>query len=90
MRITGINPISWYLVLQEAFEKIPVLCYKVGMRGMLTTKEAAERLGVSRPRVNQLISEGRLPAEKNGRDYFIKPADLAKVKDRKPGRPKGK
>ncbi len=39
-------------------------------------------------RVQQLIWDGRLPAEKMGRDYFIKEDDLKLVADRKPGRPK--
>jgi excisionase family DNA binding protein len=54
----------------------------------LTTSQAAAKLGVSVSRVQQFIKEGRLPAEKLGRDYIIRPKDLAKVKDRKPGRPK--
>lgn len=54
---------------------------------LLTTKESAERLGVTVARVHQLINEGRLPAEKMGRDYFIKEDDLKLVEDRKPGRP---
>ena len=54
---------------------------------LLTTKEAAERLGVTVTRVQQMITAGRLPAEKMGRDYFIKVDDLATVEDRKPGRP---
>ena len=54
----------------------------------LTTKEAAERLGITVTRVQQLILAGRLPAEKKGRDYFIKDEDLKLVKDRKPGRPR--
>ncbi len=55
---------------------------------LLTTKEVAERLGVTVTRVQQLILAGRLPAEKMGRDYFIKGDDLKLVEDRKPGRPK--
>ena len=55
---------------------------------LLTTKEAAARLGISVMRVQQLIWDGRLPAEKMGRDYFIKEGDLKLVADRKPGRPK--
>jgi excisionase family DNA binding protein len=55
---------------------------------MLTTQEAAERLGVTSIRVRQLISGGRLPAEKFGRDYMIKEEDLKLVKDRRPGRPR--
>ena len=54
---------------------------------LLTTNEVAERLGVSLPRVHALIRDGRLPAEKMGRDYFIKESDLALVADRKTGRP---
>jgi excisionase family DNA binding protein len=55
---------------------------------LLTTKQAAERLGVTVTRVQQLIAAGRLPAEKMGRDYFIKEDDLQLVADRKPGRPR--
>ena len=55
---------------------------------LIGTKAAAERLGVSRDRVLALIHAKRLPATKLGRDWFINPKDLAKVKDRKPGRPR--
>jgi excisionase family DNA binding protein len=54
---------------------------------LLTTNEVADRLGVTLPRVHALIRDGRLPAEKMGRDYFIKEADLALVANRKAGRP---
>jgi len=54
----------------------------------LSTKEAAERLGVDASRIRRLIIDERLPAEKMGRDWFIKEEDLALVADRKPGRPK--
>jgi excisionase family DNA binding protein len=54
---------------------------------LLTTKEAAEILGVSQTRVQQLILDGRLPAQRMGRDNFIKEEDLKLVADRKPGRP---
>jgi excisionase family DNA binding protein len=58
----------------------------------ITTKDAAVKLGLSRVRVLQLISAGKLPAEKIGRDYLIEAASLAQVRNRpKPGRPrKGK
>jgi len=54
---------------------------------LLTTKETAEKLGVSVRRVQAMITEGSLPATKLGRDYVIKESDLESVKDRKPGRP---
>ena len=54
---------------------------------LLTTKEVAERLGVSVKRVQAMIRDERLPAEKLGRDYVVKEVDLKLVADRKPGRP---
>jgi excisionase family DNA binding protein len=57
---------------------------------LLTTKEVAERLGVTVPRVHTFIKEGRLPAEKMGRDFFINESDLKLVANRKTGRPPGK
>ena len=56
----------------------------------INTKEAAKLLGVNDSRVRQLILAGRLPAQKVGRDWIIRERDLAKVADRKPGRPKKK
>ena len=54
---------------------------------LLTAKQAAEILGVHHSRVRVLIREGRLPAQKLGREWIIMESDLEKVKDRKPGRP---
>jgi excisionase family DNA binding protein len=53
----------------------------------MTTSQAAARLGVSPIRVRQLIGEGRLPAQKMGRDWLIEEANLRLVADRPPGRP---
>lgn len=55
--------------------------------GKLTTAEVAERLGVSRARVHALIRAGRLPTVRAGPMHLIDPADLERVKVRKPGRP---
>lgn len=54
---------------------------------LLTTKQVAERLGVTSKRVQAMIRDERLPAQKFGRDYMIKESDLKLVEDRKPGRP---
>jgi len=56
-------------------------------QNLLSTTEAAERLGVTSIRVRAMIRDGKLPAQKIGRDYVIKESDLELVKDRKPGRP---
>jgi excisionase family DNA binding protein len=55
---------------------------------MLTTKEVAKRLKVSVRRVHALIQDGRLPAQKYGRDYLIEEKDLKLVAERKAGRPR--
>lgn len=57
----------------------------------LTTKEAAEKLGISQRQVQTLIQNGRIPFEKIGRDLFIEEENL-KLESvqirKKTGRPK--
>jgi len=53
--------------------------------GSLTTARAAEQLGVTTSRIIQMIRDGMLPAIKDGRDYFIQPADVKRAMNR-PGR----
>ena len=53
---------------------------------LLTTSEAAKRLGVSVTRVQALINERRLPAQKIGRDFMIQEIDLGLVASRPAGR----
>lgn len=54
---------------------------------ILTTAEAATRLGVSVRRVQQMVKSGQLPADTFGGSLMIQAGDLALVADRKPGRP---
>ncbi len=54
---------------------------------ILTTPQVAVRLGVTLARVQQMIWDGKLPAQKVGRDYVINESDLSLVADRKVGRP---
>jgi excisionase family DNA binding protein len=54
---------------------------------ILTAAQAAERLGVSVRRVQQLVKEGRLPADQFGGAWMIKEEDLKLVENRKVGRP---
>ncbi len=65
-------------------------CYFFSMKetDYLTTRQVAEKLGVSIGRVQQLVAENRLPSVKIGRDRFILESDLKLVADRKTGRPK--
>jgi excisionase family DNA binding protein len=60
----------------------------VSSMNLLSIKEAAERLGVSARRVNQLIDEKKLPAQKIGSQYVINEIALKEVTIHgKPGRP---
>jgi excisionase family DNA binding protein len=55
--------------------------------GLITTAQAAERLGVSVRRVQELISSQRLPVQQFGRTYVVDEEDLKLVENRKVGRP---
>ena len=55
---------------------------------IITTVDAAKRLGVTPSRVRALIEAKRLKAFKYGREWLIDPKDLDAVKDRKVGRPR--
>ena len=57
----------------------------------LLTPQVAERLGVTRGRVNQLIWAGLLAAHKIGRDWLVDVESIARyqaVPRREPGRPR--
>lgn len=59
------------------------------MGKLLSTTEVAARLGVTVPRIQAFIWEGRLPAIKVGRAYAIDEDNLNLVAERPTGRPKG-
>lgn len=47
------------------------------MTGFLTVQEAADLLGLSTPRIYQLVVRGTLEGTRRGKMYFISPASLA-------------
>ena len=55
---------------------------------VISTAEAAKRLGVTANRVRALIDAKRLKATKLGNVWLIDPKDLEAVRQRKPGRPR--
>ena len=55
---------------------------------IISTAEAAKRLGVTQSRVQKMITAKRLKAIKVGREWLIDPKDLEPLKDRKVGRPR--
>jgi excisionase family DNA binding protein len=60
------------------------------MKGYLTAKQAAERLGISDARIRQMIIEGVIKgASKFGRENVIPEKEVERLEniDRKPGRP---
>ncbi len=59
-------------------------------RELFSVAEAAAELGITRARVNQLIDNGTLTAQKIGRSYVISKDELEKARqrNRSPGRPR--
>ena len=62
-------------------------CYTWAMK-IISTTEAARRLGVTANRVRAMIRAKRLKAMKVGHEWLIDPKDLDALKDRKVGRPR--
>jgi len=56
---------------------------------MLTTQQAADRLGVSRRRLLSLIKTGRLIAQRFGNAWMIAQADIDTFHRKPQGWPKG-
>ena len=54
---------------------------------LLTTSEAADRLGLTVRAVQKMIEVGRLEARKVGRDYLIDPSALENIPKQATGRP---
>ena len=54
----------------------------------LSIAEAAKRMNISRQRLTVLVKEGRVPARKFGKQYFVQAAELNLLVERKIGRPK--
>lgn len=57
---------------------------------MLTTKEAAERRGISGGRIRQLYLQGRLAGTKRGVNLFFKTSDVDALEIKAPYRPRTK
>lgn len=60
------------------------------MNDFITTKEAANLIGVSVKQIQVWLKAGRIPAKKYGPNWLIKNEDVAEfaVKERQPGRPR--
>jgi excisionase family DNA binding protein len=54
---------------------------------LLSTADAAARIGRTVRAVQKMIESGRLPAKKIGRDYLITVADLERLPMQRTGRP---
>ena len=55
----------------------------------MTAAEAAERLGVSRPRISQMIRSGRLEGWREGRNTYVTAASVACRLDERAKAPRG-
>ncbi len=58
------------------------------LHDILSAADAAAALGISVDRVYVLIKVGRLPARKISGGWIIARSDLARVAERRPGRPR--
>lgn len=58
------------------------------MTNLIPVIKAAALLGLTPRRVQALIAQGKLPAQRIGRDYLIDPGDLELLERRPSGRPK--
>jgi excisionase family DNA binding protein len=54
---------------------------------MISTQQAADKLGVTRRRVLAMIAAKQIPADRFGNAWMIDEKNLKLVADRKPGRP---
>ena len=52
------------------------------LSAMLTTQEAADYLGISRPTLVRILERGEVPMEKPGRHRFVRLQDLVGYQDR--------
>lgn len=56
-------------------------------RTLLSTSEAAERLGLTPGRIRQLIDAGQLPATRIGKRWALQLRDIDRFASQPPGRP---
>ncbi len=56
--------------------------YNTNMNGVFSTKEAADRLGLSADHVRRLLEQGHIKGKKLGRDWVV--LDLTYTRKRKP------
>ena len=80
---TGLSLVKKIIAASRNFPE----CYTWAMK-IISTTEAARRLGVTANRVRVLIRAKRLKAIKVGHEWLIDPKDLDAVKERKVGRPR--
>jgi excisionase family DNA binding protein len=52
------------------------------LHAMLTTQEAADYLGISRPTLVRILERGDIPMEKPGRHRYVRLADLVEYQER--------
>jgi excisionase family DNA binding protein len=77
-------PTAMYDVLRQVAEALSsgMAVTVAPMNARLTTQEAAEFLGVSRPTLVRMLERGDIPMEKPGRHRFVRLADLVDFQDR--------
>lgn len=77
-------PAAMYDVLKQVAEALAggMGVTVAPLNAMLTTQEAADYLGVSRPTLVRMLERGDLPMEKPGRHRFVRLSDLVDFQER--------
>lgn len=77
-------PESMYDVLRQVAEALSsgMGVNVAPLSAMLTTQEAAEYLGISRPTLVRILERGEIPMERPGRHRFVRLKDLVDYQDR--------
>jgi len=77
-------PDSMYDVLRQVAEALSrgMGVSVAPLSAMLTTQEAADYLGISRPTLVRILERGEIPMEKPGRHRFVRLKDLIAYQDR--------
>lgn len=77
-------PESMYDVLRQVAEALSsgMGVNVAPMSALLTTQEAADYLGISRPTLVRILERGEIPMEKPGRHRFVRLKDLVEFQER--------
>ena len=75
--------ITWRIGPYTVLTNYTLLCIVVCMKTFISSKEASERLGISRRRIQQLLSEGRIRGARLVGHSWIIPTPIKLVRGKR-------